>query len=211
MNRHPHSMTKVGQSPFATMKSIFIVSLAFIFSLAAARASPTALSSGPTRYNPFGPRPPARNPLLPPPTHPNPFPSVTAPCETERNKCSRSAGKLVAGIVRPLDACKPFRRCKRTCRKEKRSDRRACRRNKRSCRRQCRRHRRRRDRRRCRRGCRRTKRRCKRSARRTKRACKRECKTTYKTRECRKARRGIFTSGLKAVPACWNFYQCSRN
>lgn len=138
-------------------------------------------------------------------------PTVTAPCEEAKKKCSTAAAKFVAGIVRPLEACKAFRSCKRVCRKEKRSGLRTCRRSKRSCRRQCRGLRRRRHRRRCRRSCRKTKRRCARAARKTKRVCRRSCRTTYKTRACKKARRGIFTSGLKAVPACASFISCSNN
>lgn len=131
-------------------------------------------------------------------------------CESQKEKCKKNAGGF-AGLLRPIDACKPLRRCKKVCRKEKRSDKRACRRTKRSCKGECRRVRRGRRRHKCRRACRRTKRRCARTARKTKRSCRSVCCTTYKTRACKKARRKILGSGLKTVYHCVVLATCIGN
>jgi len=64
---------------------------------------------------------------------PLPVPSSsTDPYESLKKKCLKNAGTFV-GLLRPVDACKPLRTCKKVCRQEKRGDMRGCRKVKRSC------------------------------------------------------------------------------
>eukprot|EP00171_Calliarthron_tuberculosum_P002406 IDg2406t1 len=130
-------------------------------------------------------------------------------CEIQKEKCANNAKKFGKDIFGSIKACKMLRRCKRSCREEKRADKRVCQRSERDCLSDCRRrHKKGRRFRKCKRSCRRTKRRCARAARRKNRQCRRVCRTPYRTPECKKARRRILGSGLKSVVSCASLAKC---
>jgi len=125
----------------------------------------------------------------------------TGACVAALSGC---AAVLVGPIKNIVKACKPLRKCKKTCRVEKRDCKKLTRQDKRACRKSCK-DKKGKERRQCMKSCKETKRAESKACRSDKKVCKEECKTTFKTPECTTARAAIVdekTLACVSLTAC---------